>query len=168
MSSALLGRTPGSPREARVLLSSWAAQGPAERGPKSPMSPLPGPPKGLCQSPHQSSEMGSWNRDSASGCDCRVLASRDHGSPTEGWALQASSVLLQTEEKLLPPHQPLPQTRQPPALGSDPFWKVHCVPGLSLHLRGHHLISSSQSFFISRLQIWGGERCRSLPSVTEL
>lgn len=65
----------------------------------------------------------------ASGYDCRVLASRDHGSPMEGWALQASSVLLQTVEELSPPHQPFLQARQTPALGSGPFRKVHCVPG---------------------------------------
>lgn len=84
----------------------------------------------------------------ATGCDCRVLASGDCGSPVEGWALQTSSVLLQTEEELLPPHQPLPETGQIPALGSDPFWKVHCVPGLSLHL---HLILTA----LFHLQITG-------------
>lgn len=52
---------------------------------------------------------------------------------------------------------------------SNAVWEVPCVPGLSLRLYTHHLISLTALF---NLQIIGGGRrgkkCHSLPNVTEL
>lgn len=150
-SQASLGRAPGSPREAHALLFNWAAQGPAEGGPKAPMSPHGAHPAASASHPASDLKWALGMGSQLLGGDCNVLAGGDHGSPIESWTHGYLWCFSRHKRSCCLPAvlgeaglgQPLLQARQTPAPGNDPFWKVRCVPGLSLRLQEHHLISSS-------------------------
>lgn len=77
------------------------SQGPSEGGPKTPMSPWRASP--AASGSHRASDLKWAPRMGARflGGNSRVPADRDLGSPIEGWALQAPSLFIPTEQELL-------------------------------------------------------------------